>query len=57
MPDLLTAEGLARFSATAAAHVGDETVPGLVALVARGDQVHAEALGSLSLGGPPVQRD
>jgi len=57
MPDLLTAEGLRRFSATAAAHVADETVPGLVALVARGDQVHVEALGSLSVGGPPVQRD
>jgi CubicO group peptidase (beta-lactamase class C family) len=57
MPDLLTAGGLARFSAAAAAHVGDETVPGLVALVARGDQVHADALGSLSIGGPPVQRD
>jgi CubicO group peptidase (beta-lactamase class C family) len=57
MPDLLTADGLARFSAAAAAHVGDESVPGLVALVARGDQVHAEALGSLSIGGPPVQRD
>jgi CubicO group peptidase (beta-lactamase class C family) len=57
MPDLLTADGLARFSAAAAAHVGDETVPGLVALVARGDQVHAEALGSLSADGPPVQRD
>jgi CubicO group peptidase (beta-lactamase class C family) len=57
MPDLLTADGLARFSAAAAAHVGDETVPGLVALVARGDQVHAEALGSLSIGGPAVQRD
>jgi CubicO group peptidase (beta-lactamase class C family) len=57
MPDLLTAHGLDRFSAAAAAHVGDETVPGLVALVARGDQVHAEALGSLSTGGPAVQRD
>jgi len=57
MPDLLTADGLDRFSAAAAAHVGDETVPGLVALVARGDQVHAEALGSLSAGGPAVQRD
>ena len=57
MPDLLTADGLARFSAAAAAQVGDETVPGLVALVARGDQVHVEALGSLSIGGPPVQRD
>jgi len=57
MPDLLTADGLARFSAAAAADVGDETVPGLVALVARGDQVHAEALGSLSIGGPAVERD
>ena len=57
MADLLTAAGLRRFSAAAAAHVGDETVPGLVALVARGDQVHVEALGSLSVGGPPVQRD
>ncbi len=57
MADPLTADGLARFSATAAAHVGDETVPGLVALVARGDQVHAEALGSLSIGGPAVRRD
>ena len=53
----LTADGLARFSAEAAAHVGDETVPGLVALMARGDQVHVAALGSLSIGGPPVQRD
>jgi CubicO group peptidase (beta-lactamase class C family) len=57
MPDLLTADGLARFSAAAAAHVGDEMVPGLVALVARDDQVHTEALGSLSIGGPAVQDD
>jgi CubicO group peptidase (beta-lactamase class C family) len=57
MPDLLTADGLTRFSAAAAKDVGDETVPGLVALVARGDQVHAEALGSLSIGGPAVQHD
>jgi len=57
MPDLLTAEGLRCFSATAAEQVGDETVPSLVALVARGDQVHVEALGSLSIGGPPVRRD
>jgi CubicO group peptidase (beta-lactamase class C family) len=64
MPDLLTAEGLARFSAAATAHVADgpgpisdDKVPGLVALVARGDQVHVEARGSLSIGGPPVHRD
>ena len=55
--DLLTGDGLAKFSAAAAAHVGDDKVPGLVALVARGDQVHVEALGSLSIGGPPVRRD
>ena len=38
-------------------HVGDDKVPGLVALVARGDQVHVEALGALAVGGPPVRRD
>jgi CubicO group peptidase (beta-lactamase class C family) len=38
-------------------HVGDTRVPGLVVLVARGDEVYAEALGSLSVGGPPVERD
>jgi CubicO group peptidase (beta-lactamase class C family) len=64
MPDLLTADGLARFSAVATAHVADGLaqiadgkVPGLVALVARGGQVHVEALGSLSMGGPPTRRD
>jgi CubicO group peptidase (beta-lactamase class C family) len=64
MPDLLTADGLARFSAVAAAQVADDPaqvtddkVPGLVALVARGNQVQVEALGSLSIGGPPVHRD
>ena len=57
MPDLLTEEGLNRFAAVAAAHVGDDKVPALVALVARGEQVHVEALGSLSIGGAPVRRD
>ena len=57
MTDLLTADGLRRFDEAAAAHVGDATVPGLVALVARGDQVHAVAAGSLAIGGAPVRRD
>ena len=57
MADLLTAEGLARFGEVAASHVGAEKVPGLVALVARGDQVHVETVGALALGGPPVRRD
>jgi CubicO group peptidase (beta-lactamase class C family) len=57
MTDALTPQGLARVSAAAAAHVGDDKVPGLVVLVARHEQVHVEALGSLSIGGPPVRRD
>ena len=36
----LTEAGLERFAAVAARHVGDDRVPGLVALVAHGEQVH-----------------
>src|SRR5438552_17284606 len=53
----LTAAGLKGLHAAAERHVGDEKVPGLVALVARGGQVHVEALGRLAVGGPPVARD
>jgi CubicO group peptidase (beta-lactamase class C family) len=53
----LTAAGVERLHAAAERHVGEEKVPGLVALVACGSQVHAEALGRLSVGGPPVARD
>ena len=52
----LDKDGLERFAAVAASHVGDDTVPGLVALVARGDEVHVEALGTLAVGGRPVER-
>ena len=38
-------------------HVGDTTVPGLVAAVARGDDVYVEAFGRLGVGRPAVQRD
>jgi CubicO group peptidase (beta-lactamase class C family) len=57
MADALTADGLARLHRAAGQHVGDDRIPGLVALVARGDQVHAETLGTLAIGGPPVARD
>ena len=57
MAEPLTRDGLVRFGEVAARHVGDDKVPGLVALVARGEQVHVEALGALSIGGPPVRRD
>lgn len=49
--------GLERLADVAASHVGPDRVPGLVALVASGDDVHVEALGALSIGGPPVRRD
>jgi CubicO group peptidase (beta-lactamase class C family) len=52
----LSTEGLAHVDAVAASHVGDDAVPGLVALVARGDQVHVHAVGTLAIGGKPVER-
>jgi CubicO group peptidase (beta-lactamase class C family) len=55
--DRLTAAGLGRLRAAAQRHVGDDRVPGLVALVACGDQVHVEALGRLTAGADrPVSR-
>jgi CubicO group peptidase (beta-lactamase class C family) len=57
MAEGLTADGLARLHAAAEQHVGDESVPGLVALVSRGGQVHVEALGRLAVAGAPVARD
>jgi CubicO group peptidase (beta-lactamase class C family) len=57
MADPLTPGGLERLAEVAAGHVGPEKIPGLVALVSRREQVHVEALGSLSVGGPPVHRD
>ena len=55
--DPLRAEGLARFDEVASGHVGPDAVPGLVAVVARGEQVHLTTAGSLSIGGPPIRRD
>ena len=53
----LSSTGLERFREVAASHVGPDRVPGLVALVASADDVHVEAMGSLSIDGPAVQRD
>ena len=57
MADGFTDGGLRSFDEVAASHVGDDTHPGIVALVARGDDVHVAALGALSIGGKPVERD
>jgi len=53
----LTAGGLDRIDSAVADYIGDDKVPGAVALVARGQQVHVLAQGHLSIGGPPVVRD
>jgi len=52
----LTADGIRRLHEVAQRNVPDQ-VPGLVALVARGEHVHVEALGTMAIGGPPVTRD
>lgn len=57
MTDPLTPEGLKRFSEIATQFVDKGQVAGLVATVARGDQVHTEVLGSLSMDGPPMRED
>jgi CubicO group peptidase (beta-lactamase class C family) len=61
MSEGLTSEGIERLHVAAEQHVGDTQVPGLVTLVARGEEVHFEALGSLAVGGGaggrPIARD
>jgi len=53
----LTAAGRQRLHEVAAQHVGEQRIPGLVVLVACGEDVHLEALGELAIGGGPVARD
>lgn len=51
-------EGLERLHAAMAAHVERGDLPGVVTLLARGDEVHTDAIGSLSFGGAaPMRRD
>jgi CubicO group peptidase (beta-lactamase class C family) len=57
MSSLLTNTGIDQIRRAAEEHVGDYRVPGLVALVAHGTDVHVEALGNLAVGGPPVSRE
>jgi CubicO group peptidase (beta-lactamase class C family) len=57
MPDGLARAGVQRLRNAAEQHVGETGVPGLVALVARGEEVHVEALGSLAIGARPIARD
>ena len=51
-------DGLIRLESTLKHHVESGSVPGLVALVNRGDDTHVFAIGKLALDGPqPVKRD
>ena len=53
-----TDEGLAALDAVLAGHTAAGGVPGLVALVARGGQVHVFSAGHKSVGdGTPIGRD
>jgi CubicO group peptidase (beta-lactamase class C family) len=50
--------GLDRLREVLAQHVESGKIPGLVALVGRGDETHVEALGTMRHdGGPPMRRD
>lgn len=53
-----TKAGLGRMRDVLARHVDSGRIPGLVALVSRGDETHVETLGTMRHdGGPPMRRD
>lgn len=53
-----TKEGLDRMHTAMAAHVERGGLPGVVTLLSRGDEVHADAIGTLAFGGAaPMRRD
>jgi len=48
---------LKRMHDTMARHVESGALPGLVTLIGRHGEIHVDAIGSLSVGGAPMQRD
>ncbi|WP_433445375.1 serine hydrolase domain-containing protein [Nonomuraea sp. CA-141351] len=53
-----SATGLRRLREVLARHVESKKIPGLVALVSRGDETHVEAIGTMRHdGGAPMRRD
>lgn len=56
MGEGFTEQGIERLRSAAESQVGPARVPGLVALLARGERVHVEAIGELAIGGAPVTR-
>ncbi len=53
----LSSTRLSRMHEVLAGYVERGEVPGLVAMVSRRGEVHADAIGGMSIGGRPVQRD
>src|SRR5690349_24956449 len=53
----LSKDRLPRLREAMVAHVAAGEMPGLVALVNRGSEVHVETVGHLSFGGAPMKRD
>jgi CubicO group peptidase (beta-lactamase class C family) len=57
MADGFSRERLGRLRRALEAHVAAGDMPGVVALASRHGEVHVEALGAQSFGGPPMRRD
>ena len=57
MTQSLSPQRLERMHSALSGYIDRGEVPGLVALVNRGEDVHVEALGALSFGGAPMERD
>src|ERR1700734_3987555 len=58
MTNGLTTQGTAALDAALARHVEQGEIPGLVALVARGEDMHVSAIGHKAFGDPePIGRD
>ena len=57
MPTRLSSAGTRHIADIAQRHVDEEYVPGLVVLVAAGDDVFAEAFGRLAFDGPKTERN
>jgi len=57
MNRLLSPERLERLHTVLGGYVDRGEIPGLVALVSHGEEVHVETLGTLSFGGAPMKRD
>ena len=57
MAPSLSKDRLPRLREAMVAHVAAGEMPGVVALVSRGSEVHVETVGALSFGGVPMKRD